>query len=169
MTVVPEGQAVDLPDDVSDDTGACLGIPGITAHRAVFADGPVAGQTVLVHGILGGVGSLAAQLALWGGATVMGTVRRSSELSQVPASAATHAMAPEEPHPPGAIRALAPAGVDRIVEVAFSGNVDGLIRDGRAGSEPGCSDATTTGRHRPPSDQWNDPLYLRLARSFLKE
>ena len=45
LTVVPEGQAVDLPDDVSDDAGACLGIPGITAHRAVFADGPVDGQT----------------------------------------------------------------------------------------------------------------------------
>ena len=41
LTIVPEGQAVDLPDEVSDEAGACLGIPGITAHRAVFADGPV--------------------------------------------------------------------------------------------------------------------------------
>jgi NADPH2:quinone reductase len=124
LTNVPEGQAVDLPDEVSDEAGACLGIPGITAHRAVFADGPVAGQTVLVHGVLGGVGSLAAQLALWGGATVIGTVRRRSELSQVPASAATRTIALEEPDPSGAIRALAPAGVDRIIEVAFSDNVD---------------------------------------------
>ena len=53
----------------SDEVGACLGIPGITAHRAVFGDGPVAGMTVLVHGVLGGVGSMAAQLAAWGGAT----------------------------------------------------------------------------------------------------
>jgi NADPH2:quinone reductase len=60
LTVVPAGQAVDLPDDVSDDVGACLGIPGITAHRAVFADGPVTGITVLVHGVLGAVGTLAA-------------------------------------------------------------------------------------------------------------
>ncbi len=124
LTVVPEGQAVDLPDEVSDDTGACLGIPGITAHRCVFADGPVAGQTVLVHGVLGGVGSLAAQLALWGGASVIGTVRRRSELGQVPALAATHTVALEEPDPAEAIRALAPAGVDRIIEVAFSDNVD---------------------------------------------
>jgi D-arabinose 1-dehydrogenase-like Zn-dependent alcohol dehydrogenase len=49
LTVVPADQAVDLPDDVSDDVGACLGIPGITAHRALFADGPVTGMTVLVH------------------------------------------------------------------------------------------------------------------------
>ena len=44
LTVVPAEQAVDLPDGVSDEVGACLGIPGITAHRAVFADGPVAGR-----------------------------------------------------------------------------------------------------------------------------
>jgi alcohol dehydrogenase-like protein len=49
-TVVPESLAVDLPDEVSDEVGACLGIPGITAHRAVFGDGPVIGATVLVHG-----------------------------------------------------------------------------------------------------------------------
>jgi D-arabinose 1-dehydrogenase-like Zn-dependent alcohol dehydrogenase len=35
---------------------------------------------VLVHGVLGGVGSLAAQLAAWNGATVIGTVRRSRDL-----------------------------------------------------------------------------------------
>ena len=59
LTVVPGRQAVFLPDNVSDEVGACLGIPGITAHRAVFADGPVGGLTVLVHGVLGGVGVLA--------------------------------------------------------------------------------------------------------------
>src|SRR4051794_29499506 len=75
LTVVPSPQAVTLPEGVSEAMGACLGIPGITAHRAVFADGPVAGLAVLVHGVLGGVGSLAAQLAHWGGATVIGTVR----------------------------------------------------------------------------------------------
>ena len=62
-TVVPDHLAVDLPDEVSDETGAGLGIPGVTAHRAVFADGPVSGTTVLVHGVLGAVGSIAAQLA----------------------------------------------------------------------------------------------------------
>src|SRR5215213_11832487 len=60
--VVPDRLAVDLPNEVGEETGACLGIPGITAHRAVFAGGPIRGATVLVHGALGGVGSLAAQL-----------------------------------------------------------------------------------------------------------
>jgi NADPH2:quinone reductase len=83
LTVVPEDQAVTLPDEVSDEVGACLGIPGITAHRAVFSDGPVAGKAVLVHVVLGGVGWLAAQLAAWRGATVIGTVRRHSDLPEV--------------------------------------------------------------------------------------
>jgi NADPH2:quinone reductase len=122
LTVVPEEQAVDLPDEVSEDLGACLGIPGITAHRAVFGDGPVRGQTVLVQGVLGGVGSLAAQLARWGGATVISTVRRRGDLGQVPAWG--QAVALDEPDPARAIRALAPGGVNRIIEVAFSDNVD---------------------------------------------
>src|SRR5213596_2363520 len=80
-TVVPAEQAVRLPCEVSDEIGACLGIPGITAHRAIFGDGPVAGKTILVQGVLGAVGSVAAQLARWGRATVIGTVVRERDLS----------------------------------------------------------------------------------------
>jgi NADPH:quinone reductase len=97
MTIVPADQAVALPDSVSDETGACLGIPGITAHRAVFGDGPVTGLTVLVHGVMGGVGSLAAQLARWGGATVIGTARKHAGLAQAATAAVTHAAALDEP------------------------------------------------------------------------
>jgi NADPH2:quinone reductase len=122
-TIVPDALAVDLPDEVSDEIGACLGIPGITAHRAVFADGPVTGQTVLVHGVLGGVGALAAQLARWGGATVIGTVRRQADL-EAAAGVVAHAVALDQPDPAGTIRAHAPDGVDRVVEVAFSDNID---------------------------------------------
>jgi NADPH2:quinone reductase len=124
LTVVPAKQAVALPANVTDEMGACLGIPGITAHRAVLADGAVAGTTVLVHGVLGGVGSLAAQLASWAGAKVIGTVRRSEDLERVNTAAVAHAVALDQPDPAGAIRAHAPDGVDRIVEVAFSDNVD---------------------------------------------
>jgi NADPH2:quinone reductase len=56
LTVVPADQAVALPDQISDAIGPCPGIPGITAHRAVFSDGPVDGAAVLVQGVLGGVG-----------------------------------------------------------------------------------------------------------------
>jgi NADPH2:quinone reductase len=123
FTTVEAEQAWELPDGVGDEIGACLGIPGITAHRAVFADGPVAGKTILVQGVLGAVGLLAAQLARWGGATVIGTVRHSSDLDQVDASVA-QAVALDGQAPAEAIRALAPDGVHRIVEVAFSDNAD---------------------------------------------
>ena len=122
FTCLPEKLAVPLPDGVTDEMGACLGIPGITAHRAVFADGPVAGSIVLVHGVLGAVGSLAAQLARWGGATVIGTCRRSTDI--VAASAvAHHVVALDGPDPAAAVREFAPGGVDRVVEVSFSDNL----------------------------------------------
>lgn len=133
-TVVPAPLAVDLPDEVSDELAACLGIPGITAHRAVFGDGSVAGATVLVHGVLGGVGSLAAQLARRGGATVIGTVRRGRDAAQVADSAADVVVALDGTDPAGAIRQVAPDGVDRIIEVAFSDNVDLDTAVGRNGT-----------------------------------
>jgi NADPH2:quinone reductase len=131
-TVVPGALAVGLPDVVSDELGACLGIPGITAHRAVFADGPVTGQTLLVQGVRGSVSSLAAQLARWAGATVIGTVRTDAESGLVDKSTADHVVSLES-DPAAAIKRLAPGGVDRIVEVALSANADldvAVVRNG---------------------------------------
>ena len=66
-------QAVPLPEGVSFETGAQLGIPGLTAAHCVLGGGSVAGKTVLVHGGAGSVGYLAVQLAKWGGARVIAT------------------------------------------------------------------------------------------------
>jgi NADPH2:quinone reductase len=123
-TVVPHTLAVDLPDTVDEQTGACLGIPGITAHRALFADGPLTGATVLVHGALGAVGSIAAQLAHRAGAHVITTVRRTEDLSQLRGPAMAHAVALDSPDAVNAIRAYADGGVDRIIEVSLSDNAD---------------------------------------------
>src|SRR5664279_363240 len=71
-----------------------------------------------------GVGALAAQLARWGGATVLGTVRRSADLGGVKSSLVRYAVALDQPDPATAIRAHASEGVDRIIEVAVSDNVD---------------------------------------------
>jgi NADPH2:quinone reductase len=150
LTVVPTDQAVKLPDEVDDETGACLGIPGITAHRAVFGDGPVAGKTVLVQGALGAVGSLAAQLAHWGGATVIGTVRRSGDLDQL-GSAVTHAVALDDEQPAEAIRTHAPEGVHRIIEVAFSDNAD---LSAAVAAPAGVIAAYATRRDRPDFPFW---------------
>ena len=71
---LPAAQAVPLPRKVSWAQGACLGIPVMTAHRCLFADGPIAGMTVLVTGGAGVVGHYAVQLARWAGARVIATV-----------------------------------------------------------------------------------------------
>ena len=89
---------------------------------SIFGDGPVAGKTILVQGVLGAVGSVAAQLGRWGGATVIGTVVRESDLDQI--DAVELAVALNQAQPAEAIRAYAPEGVHRIIEVAFSDNAD---------------------------------------------
>jgi NADPH:quinone reductase len=64
------------------------------------------------------------QLARWGGATVIATVTRSSDLARVDTAVVAHAVALDQSDPAGAIREFATKGVDRIVEVAFSDNAD---------------------------------------------
>lgn len=70
-TVVPTDLIAPLPDSVSFREGACLGIPAMTAHRCLFADGPIRATTVLVVGGSGSVGTSAIQLADWGEASVV--------------------------------------------------------------------------------------------------
>lgn len=164
-TVVPAGTAVPLPDDVDDRLGACLGIPGITAHRAVFGDGPVRGRTVLVHGALGAVGSLAAQLAAWGGATLLTTVRRGADLAALTGVAAERAVALDDPEVETTIRDLAPAGVDRIIEVAFS---DNIALDAAVAGNGAVIAAYATRDPRPQIDFWPmlfDNITIRLLGS----
>ena len=74
FTVIPSEQTVTLPDNTSFAEGACLGVPAMTAHYCVFADGTVEGKTILVAGGTGAVGNYAIQLAKWGRAKVIATV-----------------------------------------------------------------------------------------------
>ena len=65
-----------LPGDVDFTVGASLPISGLTAWQGLFVHGRVrAGQSVLVHGAAGGVGSMVTQLAKEAGAYVIGTGR----------------------------------------------------------------------------------------------
>jgi NADPH2:quinone reductase len=133
LTVVPDHLAVALPERVSDDLAASLGIPGITAHRCVFSDGAVTGQRVLVHGVLGAVGSMAAQLAHWGGASVVGTVRRGADVDKVPPTVCNAVVALDDPNCVPEVRDVAPNGVDRVIEVSLSDNIDfdgAIVTDG---------------------------------------
>jgi NADPH2:quinone reductase len=121
-TVVPVSQAMPLPEGVPIEQGACLGIPGITAHRAVHAAGPVEGRTVLVQGGAGAVGVCAVQLASRAGAVVIATVRSSSDESAARRAGAHHVLRTGEDLI-DRVRSLAPTGVHHIVEVAFGANI----------------------------------------------
>jgi NADPH2:quinone reductase len=124
FVVVPAVQAVRLPETTSFAEGACLGIPAMTAHRAVFADGPVAGKTVLVTGGAGAVGHYAVQLARWGGATVIATVSGERKAEAARAAGADHVVNYRSEDVAERILDLTGGrGVDRVVEVAFAANL----------------------------------------------
>ena len=123
FTVVPLDHVAPLPENVSPEEGACLGIPGITAHRAVHVGGEVAGRTVLVQGAGGAVGMCAVQLARSAGARVIGTVRSSAE-EPAARGAGAHEVVLNDQALSERMKALAPNGVDHIVEVAFGANID---------------------------------------------
>jgi len=123
FTVVPLDHVAPLPENVSMEQGACLGIPGITAHRAVHVGGDVNGRAVLVQGAGGSVGLCAAQLARRAGAHVIGTIRSSSE-EPVARNAGAHEVVRNDPELPARIKAIVPDGIDHIVEVAFGANIE---------------------------------------------
>src|ERR1700758_4456329 len=126
FTVVPLDHVAPLPEDVSLEEGACLGIPGITAHRAVHVGGDVAGRTVLVQGAAGAVGMCAVQLARYAGARVIGTVRSPSDQPAARAAGA-HEVVLSDQGLIERVRVLAPEGIDHVVEVAFGANIDSDI------------------------------------------
>jgi NADPH2:quinone reductase len=123
FTVVPVDQVAPLPEKVSMDQGACLGIPGITAHRAVNVAGSVAGVTVLVQGAGGAVGLCAVQLARRAGAHVIGSVRSSIEEATARKNG-SHEVVVNDREFIARVREVAPKGIDHIVEVAFGANIE---------------------------------------------
>jgi NADPH2:quinone reductase len=121
-TVVPLTQAVPLPASVQLEQGACLGIPGITAHRAVHVAGSIESKTVVVQGGAGSVGACAVQLAHQAGARVIATCRAESDKEPASRAGADEVLLTSDKLAER-IRALAPDGVDHIVEVAFGANI----------------------------------------------
>lgn len=121
-TVVPEQQAVPLPDGASFELGASLGVPAMTAHRCLFADGPVTGKTVLVAGGAGAVGHYAIELAKRAGATVISTVSSKEKGELARQAGADHVINYRDPDAADQVKAIAPQ-VDRIVEVALGANL----------------------------------------------
>jgi NADPH:quinone reductase len=123
-TVVPQEQALPLADDASFELGASLGVPAVTAHWCLFADGPIEGKTVLVAGGAGAVGHFAIELAKLAGARVVTTVSGPQKAELAVKAGADLVVNYREPGAADEIRSFAgEAGVDRVVEVALGANL----------------------------------------------
>jgi NADPH2:quinone reductase len=113
-----------LPDDMSFAAGACLGIPAMTSHRAVFMDGPVRGKTVYVPGAAGRVGAYAVQWAKWGGARVIADAGSQGKADAITALGADRVLLRGSDDPVAAILDMTNGiGADRIIEIEFGGNM----------------------------------------------
>jgi NADPH2:quinone reductase len=132
QVVLPVSNVAALPEPASYDVGASLGVPAVTAHRALttsedgptrLAPGALDGTTVLVSGGAGAVGNAAIQLARWAGATVISTVSSEDKARLASAAGADHTVNYREQDTVAAIRELAPDGVDIVVEVAPAQNL----------------------------------------------
>jgi NADPH:quinone reductase len=162
--VVPAEQAVPLKEGVSFEQGACLGIPGITAHRAVDLAGSLHGRAVVVQGGAGAVGQCAAGLARHAGALVIATVRSERDVALSSRAGAHHVVVTDGLTADDVverIRAHAPDGVDHIVEVAFHANIE---VDERLLGQGGSIATYATGDPTPGIPFW--PLVFKNVRLF---
>jgi NADPH:quinone reductase len=133
FTVVPAERVFSLPTAADFELGASIGIPAVTAHRAltVAEDGPARLQRdalrdkmVLVAGGAGAVGNAALQLARWAGGNVLATVSGEAKARLATAAGAQHVFNYHETDAAEAIRRVAPDGVDLVVEVAAGANAE---------------------------------------------
>lgn len=143
LIALPSERAVPLADSVSFEEGACIGIPAMTAHRCLFASGPVNGMTVLVTGGAGAVGHYAIQFAKWGGARVIATVSSDEKAAHATRSGADQVINYRtEDVAERALELTNGEGVERIVEVDFGGNLAASKRALRLNGAIGCYAST---------------------------
>lgn len=124
FAVVPADRVVPLPDNASDELGASLGVPALTAAYCLGGDpSAVRGRTVLVAGGAGAVGHFAIELAKHAGAQVVTTVSSQEKGELARAAGADLVLNYREEDVAG--RILSSVGhVDRVVEVALGANID---------------------------------------------
>ena len=131
LALVPAELAEPLPDDASFEVGADLGVPFLTAHRALtvveggptrLAAGALAGRSVLVAGGAGAVGNAAIQLARWAGAQVITTVSGPEKAGLATAAGAHHVVDYRRQDVGADVRRIVPEGVSTVVEVSPTQN-----------------------------------------------
>ena len=131
---VPSAQAVEMPENMSFETGACLGIPGLTASYCTLGDGALSGKTVFVSGGAGAVGHTCIQLAKWSGATVIASGSENG-FEHIRQAGADHVFDYRDPDLSKKILDICPPGVDRAIEVEFGENINLLHKIVRQNGE----------------------------------
>ena len=123
---LPAEQAVPLPDSISYEQGAVLGIPGLTACHAVLGAGDsIEGKNILISGGAGTVGHLAVQIATAYGANVMATAGGKDKCAEARQAGASHVFDYHSGDLSEQImEATNGAPIDLIIEVEFGKNID---------------------------------------------
>lgn len=103
-----------IPDEVGDDVAAALPLAGLTALRVLETLAVTKGETLLIHAASGGVGYLAAQLAVAAGATVVGTAspENHDKLTAIGVTPVAHGEGLQE-----RLREVAPDGFDAVADL----------------------------------------------------
>ncbi len=161
-SVVPAERAVRLPDAVPFELGASLGVPAMTAHRCLFADGPLEGRTVLVAGGAGAVGHFAIELAKRAGARVVTTVSNPEKADLARAAGADLVVNYRDDDAVRRIRDFTPE-VDRIIEVALTANLPLDLQVAASGAVVVCYASTPDDPVVPVRACMNKNLLLRFV------
>ncbi|VDO72067.1 unnamed protein product [Heligmosomoides polygyrus] len=125
-----------LPPGLTLQEGACVGVPYMTAYRALFLLGKAQkGQRILVHGASGGVGVAAVQMAAERGCTVVGTAGTDDGAKLVLTNGATDVFNHRTAGYLEEMKKKYPEGFDLIVEMAahqnLASDLDLLAKNGR--------------------------------------
>lgn len=124
LIAIEASQASTLPNELDFTAGANVGVPFMTAFRAIHSDGSVEGQTILINGAAGAVGHCAVQIAVAGGARVIGTVSGADAAAHVMAGGAFTTIDRKQEDVQTRLFDLTNGeGVDRVIEVDFAANI----------------------------------------------
>lgn len=165
LIAIDDCRAPELPDAASFEVGACLGIPAMTSHRCVFADGDVSGQTILVTGGAGRVGHYAIQWAKMGGAKVIASSSNSDDAQACKDAGADAVVNHRESNFAEQILAANEGQrIDRLVEVEFGANLEAVLKV----LETGGTIATYSSMQDPqPSIPFYQMMYMDVTVRFV--
>lgn len=159
--VIEDVRAPKLPEIATFEVGAVLGIPVMTAHRCVFADGDIAGQTILVTGGAGRVGYYAIQWAKRAGATVVATASNDADKSLCFELGADHVVNHRENDwAAQVLTATSGNKVDRVVDVEFGQNLPQVLQCIKVGGVIATYSSTVVPQPQLP---FKDMMFMDLT------